>query len=139
MLQDIHDKKQAWCHCHWIPPEDSQCTAIPWVMAWLQGELEEIFVGVSLSLLSGGIFPIDDIPVEFRSIVDPDHEIELRSGSGWERYFHISAVLNQSPTGPLYTLMLIMRHTWLRPEEDTDGYPTDDHSSGEDYSLSGDE
>ena len=35
---------------------------IPWMMAWLQGELEGMFVGVSLSLLNGGCFPIDDIP-----------------------------------------------------------------------------
>ena len=107
---------------------------IPWVMAWLQGELEGIFVGVSLSQLNDGIFPIDDIPVEFRSILEQEHEIELRSGSDWESSFCISAVLHQSPTAPLYTLMLIMRYTWLRPEEGTDGYPSDNHSSDEDYS-----
>ena len=102
-------------------------------MAWLQGELEGISVGVSLSLLNGGIFPINDIPVEFSSILEYQHEIELISGSDWESSFHISAVLNQSQTGPLYTIMLIMRHTWLRPEEGTDGYPTNHHSSHEDY------
>ena len=84
---------------------------IHWVMAWLQGELEGICVGVSLSLLNGGIFPINDIPVEFSSILEYQHEIELISGSDWESSFHISAVLNQSPTGPLYTIVLIMRHT----------------------------
>ena len=65
--------------------------------------------------------------------------IESRSGSEWESSLHISAVMNQSPTGPLYTLMLIMRHIWLRPEGGSDGYPTNDHSSDEDYSLYGDE
>ena len=103
---------------------------------------EGMFVGVSLSLLNAGIFPIDGIPDDFRSIIEQEHEIELRSGSDRESSFHISAVLNQSPTGPLYTLMLIMRHTWLRPEEGIgmfdDSYPTNNHSSNEDYSLSGD-
>ena len=90
---------------------------IPWVMAWLQGEQERIFVGVSLSLINCGIFPIDDLSVEFRSILEWEDEIESRSGSDCENSFHISAVLNQSPTGPLCPLMPIMRHTWLRPEE----------------------
>ena len=35
---------------------------IPWFIAWLQGEPEGMIVGVSLNLLNGGIFPIDDIP-----------------------------------------------------------------------------
>ena len=103
-------------------------------MAWLQGELTGMVVGVSLTQLNGGIFPIDDIPDEFRSILKWEHEIESRSGSDSECSFHISAVLNQSPTGPLYTLMLIMRHSWFRPEVGIgmfdDGY--------EEYSLSGD-
>ena len=42
---------------------------LPWVMAWLQGEPEGMIVGVSLSLLNGGIFPIDDIPDQFRNIL----------------------------------------------------------------------
>ena len=107
-------------------------------MAWFQGEPEGMFVGVSLSLLNGGILTIGDIPDEFGSILKQDHETESRSGSDWESFFHISAVLKQSPTGSLYTHMLIMRHTWLRREKGNDGYPTDDHSSDEDYSLSGD-
>ena len=31
---------------------------IPWVMAWLQGELTGMVVGVSLTQLNGGIFPM---------------------------------------------------------------------------------
>ena len=98
--------------------------------------------GVSLSLPNGGIFPIDDIPDDFRSIVEWEHEIELISGSDWESSFHVPAILNQTPTRPLYTLMLIMRDTWLQSGQGSrlfdNGYTTDDHSSDKDYSLSGD-
>ena len=38
---------------------------IPWVMAWLKGEPEEVFGGISLSIHNCGIFPIDYIPVKF--------------------------------------------------------------------------
>ena len=92
--------------------------------------------GVSLSLRNGGIFPNDDITNEFRSILEWEHEVESKSGSDWKSSFHISAVLNESPTGPLYTLMLIVRHTWLRSGEVSVLFG--DHSSDEDYSLSGD-
>ena len=46
---------------------------------WLQGEPDRMVVRVSLSLLNGGTFPIDDIPAEFRSILVQEHEIELNS------------------------------------------------------------
>ena len=140
--QDIHDKEQAGCLFNGIYQETLNAQDIPWVREWLQGEPEEMIVGVSLSLLNGGIFPIDDIPDEFRSILEWEHEIELISGSDWESSFHISAVLNESPTGPLYTLMLIMRDTWLQSGQGSrlleGGYTTHDHSSDKDYSLSGD-
>ena len=34
------------------------------------------FVGISFSILNGGIFRIDDIPVEFRNIIEKEHEID---------------------------------------------------------------
>ena len=119
---------------------------MPWVMAWLQSELEGMFVGVfvwvSLSLLNGGIFPNDDIPEEFKRIVEEECVIKSNSGSDWESTFSILAVMNQSPTGPLYTLMLVMRNTWLRDGEGNilfgDGYPMGDHSSVEDCLLPSD-
>ena len=90
---------------------------IPWVMAWLQGELDGMHVGVSLCILNGGIFPLHDIPAEVKCILEQEHEIE---------------------TGPLYTLMLTMRHTWLRPElGDTAGDLIDDYSDVDNL-LSGD-
>ena len=105
-------------------------------MAWLQGEPDGMHVGVSLCILNGEIFPFDDIPAEFKSILEQEHEIELNSSFGSSS--HVLAVLNQGPTGPLYTLMLTMRHTWLRPElGDTAGYLIDDYSD-EDNLLSGD-
>ena len=76
----------------------------------------------------GGIFPIDDMPVEFRNILEQEHEIERNLGRDCKVSWHIKAVLGQSPTGPLYTLMLIMRY--MDYSVDIDGYPTDD-----DYSL----
>ena len=78
-------------------------------MAWLQGEPEGMIVGLSLCLHSGGIFPIDHIPDQFRSILEMVERIQMRSGSDWESSFDVKAMMNQSPTGPLYTLMLIMR------------------------------
>ena len=34
------------------------------------------FVGISFSILNGGIFPIDDIPVNFRNILEQERKIE---------------------------------------------------------------
>ena len=78
-----------------------------------------MIVGLSLCLLNGGIFPIDHIPDQFRSILEREERIQMRSGSDWESSFDGKAVLNQSRTGPLYTLMLIMRQTWLQSGEGT--------------------
>ena len=86
---------------------------LPLVMAWLQGEPEGMIVGLSPCILNGGIFPIDHIPDQFRSILEREERIQMRSGSDRESSFDVKAVLNQSPNGPLYTLMLIMRQTWL--------------------------
>ena len=53
-----------------------------------------------------------------------------------------------NPYGPAYTLLFTKRHMLSRPDEgtrdhgesiDTDCASTNDHSSDEDYSLSGDE
>ena len=115
---------------------------IPWVMAWLQGDPEGMVVGASLCLLIGGIFPIDDIPEGFRAILEREQTIHFQMGRDWESSFDVKAVLNQSPTGPLYTLMLIMRQRWLRSGEGTrlfgHVFDPDDHSSYEDHPLSGD-
>ena len=82
-------------------------------MAWLQGEPEGMIVGISLCLLNGGTYPIDDIPDQFWSILEREQRVQSRSGSDWESSFNVTSVWNQSPTGPLYTLMLIMRQTSL--------------------------
>ena len=74
-----------------------------------------------LAFLMGGIFPIDDIPVEFRNILEQEHKIERNLRRDCEVSWHIKAVLGPSPTGPLYTLMLIMRY--MDYSVDIDGYP----------------
>ena len=57
---------------------------LPWVMAWLQGEPEGMIVGLSRCLLNGGIFPLDHIPEQSRSILEREERIQSRSGSEWE-------------------------------------------------------
>ena len=125
---EIHDKGQAGSSCHGIPPEDSQCAGYTLGYGMAPRGTRRGFVGISLSILIGGILPIDDIPVKFRNILEQEHEIEMNLGSDCEVSWHIKAVLGQSPTDPLYTLMLIMRY--MDDRVDIDGYPTDD-----DYSL----
>ena len=87
-------------------------------------------------------FPIDDIPEGFRAILEREQTIHFQMGRDWESSFDVKPVLNQSPTGPLYTLMLIMRQRWLRSGEGTrmfgHVFDLDDHSSYEDHPLSGD-
>ena len=118
---------------------------ILWVREWLQQEPEGIFVGASLSILNGGIFNHDDIPIEFRSILEGEYELTLSCGRDWVRFSHISVILDQNPYGHPYTLHLTERCISLRPDEgtgeymDTDGSLTNGHSSDEDYSLSGNE
>ena len=52
---------------------------LPLVMAWLQGEPEGMIVGLSLCLLNGGVFPLDHIPDQFRSILEREQRTQLRS------------------------------------------------------------
>ena len=115
---------------------------IPWVMAWLQGDPEGMVVGMSLSLQNGGIFPINDIPEGFRAKLEREQTIHFQMQWDWERSFDVNAVLNQSPTGPLYNLMLIMRQRWLWSGDGTrlfgHVFDPDDYSSYEDHPLSGD-
>ena len=92
----------------------------------LDGEPEGV-LWVSLLAFLMGYFPIDDIPVKFRNILELEHKIERNLGRDCEVSWHIKTVLGQSPTGPLYTLMLIMRY--MVYSVDIDGYPMDDYYS----------
>ena len=40
-------------------------------------------MGASLSILNGGIFNHDDIPIEFRSILEGEYELTLSCGRDW--------------------------------------------------------
>ena len=61
---------------HRIPHAQS----IPWVREWLQQEPEGIVMGASLGILNGGTFNHDDIPIEFRSILEGEYELALSCG-----------------------------------------------------------
>ena len=102
-------------------------------------------MGVSLSILNGGIFNHDDLHIVL-SILQGDYEVASSNGRNQESFYHILVILGQNPYGPPYTLLLMKGHMLLRPDEgtrgdgeymDTDSSSTDDDSSDGDYSLSG--
>ena len=106
---------------------------------------QQEFYGASLSILGGGIFNHDDIPIESRSILEGYYQLALSCGEDWASFSHILVILDQNPHGCPFNLLLSERCMILRPEEgtreymDTNGSLTDGHSSDEDYSLSGNE
>ena len=104
------------------------------------------FCGVSLSILNVGIFNHDDLPTEWRSILEGEYEVTSSYRRNWESLYHISVVLGWNPYGPPYTLIFTKGHMLLRQEKGTggvgeyinpDGSSTDECSFDEDYSLSG--
>ena len=92
---------------------------ILWVREWFQNEPEGIFMGASLSIHNGGIFNYDDIPIEFRSILEGQYELTSSCGEDWVSFSHISVILDKNPHGHLFTLLLTERPMLLRPLEDS--------------------
>ena len=78
---------------------------IPRVREWLQQDNEGIFVGVSLSILNGGMFNDDDLPIQCRSVLNGEYEVALSYGRNWESFYHISVILDLDPYAP-YTLAI---------------------------------
>ena len=112
---------------------------IPWIREWLQQDPDGVFIGASLSILNGGIFNHDDIPIEFRSILDGEYELTSSCGEDWVNFSYLTVIMDQSPHGYPFTLLLTERHMLVRPGKgnregmDTDGSLTDRQSSDEDY------
>ena len=98
-------------------------------------------MGASLSILNGSIFNHDDIPIEFRSILDQKYELTSSGGEDWVSFSYLSVIMDQNPHGHPFTLLVTENHLLVRPAKgnredmDTDGSLTDGQSSDEDYSL----
>ena len=67
---------------------------IPWIREWLQQDPDGIIMGASLSILNGGIFNHDDIPIEFRNILEGEYELTSSCGEDY-----LSVIMDQSPHG----------------------------------------
>ena len=52
----------------------------------VQHDGEGSFVGVALSILNGGIVNHDDIPIEFRSILEGEYEVTSSYGRNQENF-----------------------------------------------------
>ena len=111
----------------------------PWIREWLQQDPDGIFMGASLSILNGGIFNHDDILIECRNILEGEYELTSSCGEDWFSY--LSVIMDHTPHGHPFTLLLTERCLLVRPVEGnrdemvTDGSLTHGHSSDEDYSL----
>ena len=98
-------------------------------------------MGASLSILNGGIFNHDDIPIEFRSILEGQYELTSSCGEDWVSFSYLSVIMDQNPHGHPFSLLLTERCQLVRPAKgnredmDTDGSLTNGQSSDEDYSL----
>ena len=98
-------------------------------------------MGVSLGILNGGIFNHNDIPIECRNILEGEYELTSSCGEDWVSFSYLSVIMDHTPHGHPFTLLLTERNLLVRPAEgnrgemDIDGSLTDGHSSDEDYSL----
>ena len=114
---------------------------IPWIREWLQQDLDGIFMGTSLSIFNVGIFNHDDIPIEFRSILEGEYELTSSCGDDWVSFSYLSVIMDQNPHEYPFTLLLTEQWLLVRPAKgnregmDTDGSLTNGKSSDEDYSL----
>ena len=102
---------------------------IPWIREWLQQDPDGIFMGASLSILNGGIFNHDDIPIEFRSILEGEYELTSSCGEDWVSFSYLSVIMDQNLHGCPFTLLLTERRLLVRQSL------TNGQSSDEDYSL----
>ena len=69
---------------------------IPWVREWLQQDPDGIFMGVSLSILNGGIF--NHIPMEYWSILEGEYVLTSSCGEDWVRFFLPISHYGSKPT-----------------------------------------